>query len=104
MIANTHLWVFLQNVININYEYLSETPEFDMFKNNSCFSISVSDIIDKSSDDIIYVNSFTELIFTIKNFMESQYYTDSIKYKILTKSIPILERISLEIQLENMSI
>lgn len=101
------LWILLQNVTLLDSDFLKETDEYDTFKTASeqdtTYIISQKDILDDDKSELkYYFKSFTEMIITIKQILEIYEKTNSKKYKILVKSIPIMERISMENALENM--
>lgn len=101
------IWILLQNVTLLDSDFLKETDEYDTFKTaseyNTTYIISQKDILDDDSSDLkYYFKSFTEMIISIKQILEIFEKTNSKKYKILVKSMPIMERISMENALENM--
>ena len=46
--CDINLWIFLQNIKTLDYEYLCETQEYDLFKSAEYYTISLADIIDDS--------------------------------------------------------
>ena len=103
------IWILLQNVTLLDSDFLKETDEYDTFKTASeqdtTYIISQKDILDDDKSELKYhFKSFTEMIISIKQILEIFEKTSSKKYKILVKSMPIMERISMENALENMRI
>lgn len=102
------IWILLQNVTLLDSDFLKETDEYDTFKTaseyNTTYIISQKDILDDKSELKYYFKSFTEMIISIKQILEIYEKTNCKKYQILIKSIPIMERISMENALENMHI
>lgn len=102
------IWIFLQNITLLNSDSLKETEEYDIFKTacelNTIYYMSERDILDNESKNIYYFKSFTEVIISLKNILEIFDREKSMKYKIVTAAIPIMERISVENALEKLNI
>lgn len=100
------IWIFLQNITLLDSDFFKETDEYDIFKTaaeqNTTYVISQKDIFDDKSTGYYDFKSFTEMIITLKKIFEIYENTNTKKYKILIKSIPIMERISMENALEDM--
>lgn len=122
--VDVKLWVFLQNVIHLNRDYLKETEEYDAFKvasqQETGYVISKADLYSgcgtaagpagsAASTSAIYTeyihfDTFSEMISNIKAIYEESGYTNTLKYKLLARAIPIMEMIAVENSLDNMNL
>ena len=103
--CDINLWIFLQNIKTLDYEYLCETQEYDLFKSAEYYTISLADIIDDREACIRYqAATFTDLIYKVKFILESFAKINTLKYRILMDAIPIIERIAVENTLRPLSL
>jgi hypothetical protein len=96
------LWVFLQNIVLLPYDYLIETEEFEIFKSaeqKSCkYIISENDLYDMRilKNDLLF-DSFENMLTIIQLLLPN-----NCKKKLLIEaSIPIFNRMSVEHMLES---
>ena len=118
IIVDTILWIFIQNVINLPYEYLQETNEYSIFEEcqskDVIYKISKTELDDynyiKNSsninilDDYYIFTNFFEMLLQLHDIFISQNKTDTIKYNLLVKAIPIMQEISLMNKLESIQL
>lgn len=107
--CDINLWIFLQNIKTLDYEYLCETQEYDLFKSaqyyNTGYTISLADIIDDKEACIKYqAATFTDLLYKVKFILESFAKINTLKYRLLMDTIPIIERIAVENTLRSLSL
>jgi hypothetical protein len=94
------LWIFLQNIILLPYDYLIETEEYELFetaeKNKCGYTISKNDIFDlrhKPKNNVFYYfTSFPKLLRNIYSVLNNT----SNKKKLIEQAIPIIDRIKVE--------
>ena len=92
------LWIFLQNIITLPFEYLLETDEYDIFKTadyeKHIYILSSKEIhyelkydmyqFYKNSD--LYFNSFTEMLLVLETLLDD----NTLKKNLINKAIKIL--------------
>jgi len=104
--VNTILWIYLQNVITLPYDYLIQTEEFDIFhtacEKSSKFSLSANEIYDKiyTKHTLFYFDSFKNMILLLQTILPA----NSKKKELIDKAYPIIERMHLEVMLGNLYI
>jgi len=108
--VDVRLWVLLQNTITLPSDYLKETEEYELFKDahrtQKTFSISQNDIFDDDDEtfEFYHFDTFSEMMFSIKELYEMRNMTECKKYKLLVESYAAIERIALEDTFEKMSL
>ena len=101
---DTILWIFLQNVITLPYDYLIETESFEIFHNacekSSKFSISANEIYNNlyTSYTTFQFDSFMNMMNILQNVLPLY----SKKKELVDKALPIIERMHLEVMLGNL--
>jgi len=106
------LWIFLQNIALVPYEYVLETEEYDIFKyadkNNHIFILSCNDIkfdisyinLKKYKNSLLYFTSFENMLYNLLSILDKESY----KRNLIVKSLDIMKKQSIEIKLENLHI
>jgi len=104
------LWIFLQNIILLPSEYLIETDEYEFFseseKTHGKYVLSSNDIYYEAKhrtclrNQDIFFESFAHMIDILKQLLDN----DSMKQKLITTAIPIIERIIIEDRLQSFTI
>lgn len=104
------LWIYLQNVILLPYEYLIETDEYDIFKNaeinKSMYILSTKEI----HKDISYTHyklckeytylhftSFDNLLENLNTLLDNESY----KKQLINKALPIIKLQKIETMMSN---
>jgi hypothetical protein len=103
--VDTILWIYLQNVISLPYDYLIETDTFEIFhtacEKSSKFSISANEIYDDlyTSSTQFQFDSFITMIKVLQNVLP----VHSKKKELVDRALPIIERMHLEVMLGELS-
>jgi hypothetical protein len=97
------LWIFLQNIVLLPYDYLCETDEFSLFSQKiDMYIISVKDIYDKNiygCENYIYT-SFDAMLHNLQYLLPKQ----NKKHQLIKSCIPIIENIRTQQMFEKLSI
>jgi hypothetical protein len=101
------LWLFLQNLILLPYDYLIETDEYEIFKvashkENCVYVMSYNDIFDSktgTSNDF-YFDSFENMLTILEVILED----NCLKKNLIIKARPIINRIAVEHMFQNIYI
>jgi len=102
------LWIFLQNIILLPFDYLIETDEFQIFENaekqSSGYIISYKDLYDvrlrlrySIQNNDIYFESFENMLTSIYTILPN----NCIKKNLIKTAKPILNRFIVENMLMN---
>jgi hypothetical protein len=104
--VDTILWIYLQNIITLPYDYLIQTEPFEIFhaacEKSSKFLISANEVYDNlyTQNTVFSFDSFTIMIQILQNALP----INSKKKELVDKALPIIERMHLEFSLNNLNI
>jgi hypothetical protein len=104
--VDTILWIYLQNVISLPYDYLIQSEPYEIFHaacEKSCkFIISANEIYDDiyTQNTTFHFNSFRDMIQVLQTVLPS----NSKKKYLIDKAFPIIERLHIEFMLDNLNI
>jgi len=107
------IWILLQNIASLPSDFVRDSDEYQLFKDatesGAEFAISEKDILDDNIE-ILYgyqdftFDTFSKMIYAIKEILEVYELTECKKYKLLIKAMPRMELIALENKLDSMTV